>query len=182
MNRYVGLLVSLGWMAAVAAAQESPPTELQVEDADTLVVVIGDATHRVQIEGIDAPEDAVNPKLQRDIVRTGLPEDRLLELGRHATRGLQAILPGLGRYQLRFDPDRPDKYGRVPGDLVGEQGQLLSRELVAQGWAIGLPGAAAEQLAEFDRLRDAARNSRSGLWSVDPEAADAWAGLGANLP
>lgn len=45
----------------------------EIEDGDTLVAVIGGSRERLQLAGIDAPEDSDNAKLQRDLTRTGSP-------------------------------------------------------------------------------------------------------------
>ena len=50
-----------------------------VEDGDTLVVVAENQDVRIQLLGIDAPEDVPNPKLQKDLERTKLAEEVLIE-------------------------------------------------------------------------------------------------------
>ena len=60
---------------------------MQIEDADTLLVEVAGVSYRVQLPDIDAPENTANPKLQRDIERTGLDAEALLALGRQADEG-----------------------------------------------------------------------------------------------
>ena len=58
---------------------------IQVEDGDTLLITFPDGVRRVQLSGIDAPEDKENPKFAVDLKRTALAKDTLLELGATAT-------------------------------------------------------------------------------------------------
>ena len=94
------------------------PGACRIEDADTLLVEAAGVSYRVQLPDIDAPENTANPKLQRDIERTGLDAEALLSLGRRANEGLRDLLRDFAPYQLHFDPDSRDRYGRVPGELV----------------------------------------------------------------
>ena len=67
----------------------------KVEDGDTLVLDVGGQSTRLQLLGIDAPEDVVNPKLEIDLKRTGLSEEALLKLGRQASNHLRELVkPG----------------------------------------------------------------------------------------
>ena len=105
-------------LVSVAGQQTIAPERVDVEDADTLLMQVAGASYRIQLPGIDAPESVMNPKLQRDIGRTGLSADTLLPLGQAAVTGLQQLLPSFQPYRLVFDPEVKDRYGRTPGDLV----------------------------------------------------------------
>ena len=171
----VACALSVASVVSIAGQQTIEPDHVDVEDADTLLVRVAGTSYRVQLPGIDAPESVTNPKLQRDIDRTGLSAETLLPLGRAAIAGLRRLLPSFQPYRLVFDPGARDRYGRTPGDLVDDQGVALSLRLVEAGFALpARPGATREQA-----LREAAeraRHARRGLWQSHPEAADAWAG------
>ncbi len=53
---------------------------LAVEDGDTLVVLIHKQQARIQLIGIDAPEDLTNPTFAKAMERTQLDPNQLLAL------------------------------------------------------------------------------------------------------
>lgn len=168
------LLTSLAG-ALVAAPRQVETTGVEIEDADTLLVEVDGVSYRIQLPGIDAPESSVNPKLQRDVQRTGLDAEVLLALGRAADAGLQGLLETSGPFVLSFDPDNRDRYGRVPGELLDTGGRALSLRLVETGYAIPA-GDAQGRAAELDAALAAAKSGGRGLWGLDPETFAAWAG------
>lgn len=167
------LLVCLAGTVA-AAPQVVEPTAVEIEDADTLVIKVDGVSYRIQLPGIDAPESAINPKLQRDVERTGLDVEILLALGRAADAGLREQLDASGPYRLSFDPDNRDRYGRVPGELLDREGQALSMRLVELGYAIPVSTAGARE-AELGAAQAAAQAGGRGLWGSHPEVFAAWA-------
>ena len=179
-----GLLLGLGLIQGVALAQDPfvSPQSVAVEDADTLLVELDGRPYRVQLVDIDAPESAPNPKLQRDVERTGLDSASLLPLGRAADAALTAFLVEFRPYRLSFQPEAPDRYGRVPGDLYDADGRALSAELVARGYAIPLPGRAEPAASLLDRALQNARRDGLGLWGTEAQAFAAWAGMTAGRP
>ena len=90
-------------LVSVAGQQTIAPERVDVEDADTLLMQVAGASYRIQLPGIDAPESVMNPKLQRDIGRTGLSADTLLPLGQAAVTGLQARASGCRQQQQNED-------------------------------------------------------------------------------
>jgi len=169
----LGLLLS-----APGMAQADPPVtpeQVNIEDADTLLVEIAGTPYRIQLPGIDAPESSMNPKLQRDMQRTGMHADTLLPLGRSALNRVQELLPEFRPYRLLFDPRKKDRYGRTPGDLLDADGAPLSERLVREGFAIPAGPAASDRPALREAAASARRDAR-GLWHSHPEATRAWAG------
>ena len=156
---------------------------LQVEDGDTLVIDLNGTPTRVQLLGIDAPEDIANPKLMRDTGRTGIGADLLLELGRLATRHLQQLISPATKVNVEGDLKRSDKYGRIPVivSLPGEE-HSLNAAMVRQGYAITLnaPSIADGVPAELLQLEEQARRERTGLWKSKPELMQAWSGRSAS--
>lgn len=174
-RKWLVLALSLGLAGAATAREAVQPQQLEIEDGDTLQVELDGASYRIQLPGIDAPENGINPKLQRDMQRTGLEAAALLPLGDAASEGLKRLLADFRPYRLVFDPQRKDRYGRTPGDLLDESGTPLSLRLVAQGYAIPAGPAAAGQQGLIEAAI-AARQSGLGLWGSHPETASAWAG------
>ena len=178
-KRYMRALVAclVMGMSAVATADllSVEPQHVRIEDADTLLIEIDGVQQRIQLTGIDAPEVVMNPKLQRDIGRTGLVATDLLPLGQAANEGLSRLLTEFVPYRLKSDLTVKDKYGRVPGDLLGAAGQSLSTRLVEEGYALPLPNVQGERAASLKAAAEAARNERRGLWASHLDAFSAWA-------
>lgn len=177
MERFTILLIlAVCSMAAAAELQQRVPTLLEVEDADTLRVEVDGTSYRIQLPGIDAPESVPNPKLLRDVERTGRDAEVLLALGRRADQGLRELLPDFQPHQLHFDPGVRDKYGRTPGDLRDSQGRWLSVKMVAAGYAIPRGKVDAGRQAELEQARALAQSEKRGLWGSATDDFAAWAG------
>jgi len=178
MINYLLLPILLLHTALVSADTGSYPL-LQVEDGDTLVIEVSGSPTRVQLLGIDAPEDVVNPKLKRDATRTGKSEEILLELGRQATRHLQRLVASATEIDIKGDLKHRDKYGRVPvvAFLPEEQGSLNSA-MVQQGYAITLSSYTPGNQTEpgLRQLEQQAREEAAGLWKSNPELMQSWSG------
>lgn len=175
MTRLTAVFLLLASTGAIwADPRQVVPDGVQIEDADTLLVDEPGGGHRIQLPGIDAPESTMNPKLQRDVQRTGLTAETLLELGTRADAGLRSLLDEFSL--LRFDPEARDRYGRVPGDMFDAQGRRLSVRLVREGYAVPMPTADSAQSAELDAALREAQAGGHGLWGSHPATFAAWAG------
>jgi len=171
------LLALLLSPAASAAERAMPGSTIEVEDGDTLIIDIGGRRTRIQFAGIDAPEDSDNPKFRADLRRTRLEPRQLRSLGKVATEQLRFLIREQGPFILHFDPQKQDRYGRTPGDLVDANGDSVAARMVANGYAIplgrGLPADLAQRL---DALEAQARQGKKGLWGLYPQAMRRWAG------
>jgi micrococcal nuclease len=177
MLRTLLLLTLLLSSPLFAAERITLESTIEVEDGDTLIIDIDGQRTRIQLAGIDAPEDRDNPKFRVDLRRTRLEPEQLLPLGRVATEQLRFLIREQGPFILHFDPQRPDRYGRTPGDLVNAQGDSVAAQMVANGYAIplgrGLPADLAHRLGALEAR---ARDDAKGLWGLYPQAARRWAG------
>ena len=151
---------------------------ISVEDGDTLVVEIGGSRERVQLIGIDAPEDVDNAKLQRDLQLTGLAKETLLQLGREATAHLKSLLADVKTVGLEADLKKRDRYGRIPVIAYTPGGISINEALVADGYAVVLGRYPLDPelkkrlvAAETDAI-----GKPSGLWSKHPAEAGIWSG------
>ncbi len=149
-----------------------------VEDADTLLVVIDDVPERIQLQGIDAPEDVENPKLQRDLQRTGLDREELLAIGKAATDHLKTLITPGQEILLVGDLKARDRYGRISVDVQDGSGHSLSVTMVQDGYAtvltrLPLPPGFRERLLEHEML---ARHEDRGLWGSHGVVVSAWSG------
>lgn len=165
--------------AAALSADTGSYALLQIEDGDTLVIEVDGNPTRVQLLGIDAPEEIANPKLIRDAERTGKSQDLLIDLGRLATHHLQQLMASAQTVKVEGDLKRTDKYGRVPVivSLPGEAFSLNSA-MVQQGYAITLGGYSIGNgdKPELLQMEEQARNEQIGLWQSNPELMQAWSG------
>lgn len=165
--------------ATSVSVSSDPYTLLQVEDGDTLVIEVSGKPTRVQLQGIDAPEDISNPKLVRDSERTGRNAELLLGLGQKATLHLQQLIGQATQIEVSGNLEITDKYGRIPitASLSGAE-YSLNAAMVKEGYAIALSSNKSEIDVREDlpRLELQARREKAGLWQSDQELMQAWSG------
>ena len=183
-KNYLALLAALLFShSALADERIIPGQDIAAEDGDTLVIVIDGKRQRIQLAGIDAPEDVDNPKLQVDIKRSQLSRETLLKMGQVATEQLKFLLKSQAPFVLHFNPQRRDRYGRIPGDIVNARGESIAAQMVNNGYAIvsrrSTPPDLIERLA---RLQHDALRQQRGLWGLYPQNSRRWAALAPNKP
>ncbi len=156
------LTAPLAWAGGVQAPL------IDVEDGDTLLVMLNGLPTRIQLAGIDAPEDRPNPKFNLDRKRTGLPAETLLELGRKATLHLRELAPPGSTLFLEGDLHKKDKYGRIAVTVRTAEGRSINEQMVADGYAraLGHP--------TYLPLQEKAMRTGRGLWGTAPQAARKW--------
>ncbi|HID44137.1 MAG TPA: hypothetical protein EYP34_00075 [Chromatiaceae bacterium] len=166
------LLLFSGLLAAGGVQVEL----VKVEDADTLVVKLNDKEDRVQLLGMDAPEDTHNPKLKVDMARSGLSADELLPLGQEATEYLRGLVRPGDRLVLSGDLKKRDRYGRIAADVLMENGLSINITMVAAGYARPLmPETLPRGMGT--RLQQAwqqASEQKLGLMASQPATFQAW--------
>lgn len=153
-------------------------TVQQVEDGDTLVIEIDGKPERIQLRGIDAPEDTRNPKLTRDIQRTELSEEALLNLGKQATEHLKSLITPGQQVRLTGDLTQRDKYGRISLIITNTNNHSINETMVADGYAIILKRQPLEE-AFKSRLKQQEADAiagKCGLWGEYREDAMSWSG------
>lgn len=125
---------------------------VRVIDGDTVELVDG---RRVRLLGIDATELGYNGDSS--------------ESGAEAARDwLKGRLNGK-QVKLRYGPDRLDRYGRTLAWIFLPTGELVNKELLAEGQArlvtrFGLPG---DLSAELHQATAQAQVMRKGIWNND---------------
>ncbi len=149
----------------------------QVEDGDTLLIDINGQSQRVQLLGIDAPENSENPKFMLDSEVTGLSKEQLLQLGVAATEYLQKLAPVGSDVTIKGDLNKKDKYGRLPAVVINAEGRPLPEAMVQDGYAIPLQQQAEDEevyMRRLDRLERFSRKSQNGLWGNQSETMHNW--------
>ena len=151
--------------------------DIEVEDGDTLRVTLGGEIKRVQLVGIDAPEDRENPKFMADKKRTGLDFNTLLSLGIMASDYLRKQLSREESFKLHYQPERVDRYGRMPGELMTQEGLSINKQMVIDGYAIPTKSESTSGLQDYAGLQEQSRQKRAGLWGLLPGPTRLWADL-----
>lgn len=181
MNIQTALLLTTlsPFICAMATAGESSFRVQSIEDGDTLVVEISGKAERIQLLGIDAPEDTENPKLERDLQRTGLEKQTLLAIGEEATQHLATLVAPDQLVKLAGELNKRDRYGRISVIVYSADGRSLNEAMVKQGYAI-LLGRFPLEAGFKDRLKESGKEAitnKQGLWKTHPAVVNAWSGF-----
>lgn len=170
----------LGLMLGAASVHAEPHSFVvkKVEDGDTLVVYLQGSLVRLQLSGIDAPEDADNAKLQRDIKVTGLKAEALLALGEQATQHLAYLVKPGDQVRVEGALDKPDRYGRIPVMVYDQSGRAINDAMVEDGYAVVLRFGEmdAELKTRLEGKEAEAIAAQRGLWGEKRKDALAWGG------
>ncbi len=126
---------------------------LRVIDGDTIVV---SPHEKVRLIGVDTPE-TVHPKKAVECFGKDAKE-----FTRSAVEGKTVLLVFDQTNSARH---HKDKYGRILAYVYLEDGSMLNRELVRQGFAHAYTRFPFRRLVEFRELERAARAQAIGLWS-----------------
>lgn len=149
---------------SVPAAQISNAQFYTVEravDGDTLKLTNGE---RVRMIGVDTPESGSNPKLYRDMKKTGKDAQTILAMGAQAKAFTKKMVEGR-RIRLVTDATPRDKYGRLLAYVYMEDNTFVNAELIRAGYAQVYTIAPNVKYAKFFRqLETEARENRRGLW------------------
>lgn len=178
-NRFTTLLCMLALImpgsAFATQADISYPLE-KIEDGDTLVLSIEGESVRVQLLGIDAPEDTDNPKFKSDLNKTELEADELVLLGKAATEHMKTLVKEGDMILIRGELRTPDRYGRTPAIASNAEGRGLSEAMVQDGFAIAMPPSEEDSdfIRRLGRLERFSRKSNNGLWGRYPDLARDW--------
>jgi len=166
-------MLVLGSLSCLGDDMTLQGSAIEVEDGDTLLVTFPAGVKRIQLTGIDAPESTENPKFAVDLKRTGLTYESLMSLGVIATEHLRKLVRDGQGYSLRYDPDKLDKYGRIPGELFTAAGISINESMVADGYAIAI----APSEEALSPLQQQSEKEKRGLWGLLPKPTRAWAGV-----
>jgi len=115
---------------------ENTYSVISVEDGDTLVIEYKGKNQRVQLIGINAPENTQNPKLNIDSKTKNIDKADLLEMGRLATEHLKTLIKSGQRVTLQGNLSQKDKYNRLPAIVMTENNESLNKRMVEDGYAL----------------------------------------------
>lgn len=128
----------------------------RVVDGDTIKVIIGDVSESVRLIGINTPE-TVDPR-------------RAVEcFGKEASERMKEVASGkIVRLEYDDSQNYRDTYGRILAYVYLEDGQMLNRKMIAEGYAYEytyLTPYAYQK--EFRELQNLAQSGGKGLWASD---------------
>lgn len=127
----------------------------RVVDGDTVILDINGQSERVRLIGLDTPE-SVTPNMPQQC------------FGAEAAQALSEILPPGTEVRIERDVEARDRFDRLLLYLYRQQDALfINQWLIEQGFAesVSYPPNVAFQ-SEFDRVRNQARATGTGLWGV----------------
>jgi micrococcal nuclease len=138
---------------------------VRVIDGDTIVVNLNGMEERVRFIGIDTPESRVNKRAEIQS-KEGLGDtQKILELGKKAKEFTASLVKPGDKVYLEFDVQKRDKYGRLLAYVYLQDGRMLNKEIICNGYAMPLtipPNVKYEE--EFRKCYKEARENRRGLW------------------
>lgn len=128
----------------------------KVTDGDTLHVIMGDQDETVRLIGINTPE-TVDPR--RTVECFGKESsDRMKELAKGKI------------VRLEYDDTQSlrDTYGRLLAYVYLEDGQMINRKMIAEGYAYEYTYMTPYMYqGEFRELQNLAQSAKRGLWSEE---------------
>jgi micrococcal nuclease len=128
----------------------------KVTDGDTIHIDKDGTNERVRLIGINTPE-TVDPRKEVEC------------FGREASNRMKELADGkLVRLEYDESQSSRDTYGRMLAYVYLEDGQMLNRKMVAEGYAYEYTYMTPYRYQEeFRQLQNIARTSGRGLWSPD---------------
>jgi micrococcal nuclease len=114
----------------------TPCKVVRVIDGDTFVCALKSGEEiKVRLIGVDTPESRENPKLERDVKKSGLQKEEIIRMGKIAAEFTKKLLPEGEIVYLEQDVQKTDKYGRVLAYVWLKDGRMLNEVLVREGMA-----------------------------------------------
>ncbi len=166
------LLFTLG----IAGCAQKPSFVVEkIEDGDTIVVNIEGKSQRIQLAGIDAPEDTENAKFKLDVKTRGISKNELLEIGAVATGFLKSQLAAGEKVAFQDGLGKPDKYGRIPA-IILLHNEPLNQRMVEQGYAVVLNRYPLKPAfkAALEQAQEQVQLNKRGLWKRYPKIMLKW--------
>ena len=129
---------------------------IRVVDGDTIVV---SPNEKVRLIGVDTPE-TVDPRKAIECFGKAAKD-----FTRSAVQGktIRLVLDNVNAVR-----HHKDRYGRILAYVYLENGTMLNRELIRQGYAHAYTRFPFRYLVEFRQIERAARTEALGLWSSCP--------------
>lgn len=125
---------------------------ISVVDGDTIKIKYEGKEEKVRLIGIDTPE-SVHPDKTKNTV-----------YGKKASDYTKNLLENK-KVKLEFDVQKNDKYGRLLSYVYLENGEMLNKKLLQEGYAkIATYPPNVRYVEEFKQIQEKARKDKVGFW------------------
>ncbi len=163
------LILTLILILTLSYSKELVPCKvLRVVDGDTFVCLLNGKKERVRLIGVDTPESRPNKKAFRDSRRSGISLEKIIEMGKKATRFTKKYLKKGRTVFLEFDIEKRDRYGRLLAYVWLDKKTLFNELIIREGYAtVYTRPPNVKYAGRFLMAQRYAREKRKGLWAKD---------------
>ena len=138
-------------------------------DGDGIILedIVSKKEFEVRLYGIDAPEINYCNKIKKDEIELQVPAALLIKLGYLSFNFLKDQV-NLGDFctLVQEQNNLVDKYGRLLGYLILNDGRILNEIMIKEGYAKPYNEVFCEMLPMYQELNLQAKNSSKGLYSI----------------
>ena len=138
-------------------------------DGDGIILedIVSKKEFEVRLYGIDAPEINYCKKIKKDEIELQVPAALLIKLGYLSFNFLKDQV-NLGDVctLVQEQNNLVDKYGRLLGYLILNDGRVLNEIMIKEGYAKPYNEVFCEMLPMYQELNLQAKNSSKGLYSI----------------
>lgn len=128
---------------------------IEVTDGDTFKIEYNGKESKVRLIGVDTPE-SVHPDKSKNT-----------QYGKKASNYTKELIEG--KYiTIEFDVSETDQYGRLLVYAYLEDGTMLNKKLLEEGYAkIATYPPNVKYVEDFTKIQEEARKNKKGFWSED---------------
>ena len=138
-------------------------------DGDGIILedIVSKKEFEVRLYGIDAPEINYCKKIKKDEIELQVPAALLIKLGYLSFNFLKDQV-NLGDFctLIQEQNNLVDKYGRLLGYLILNDGRVLNEIMIKEGYAKPYNEVFCEMLPMYQEWNLQAKNSSKGLYSI----------------
>ncbi len=150
---------------AAASAKTYPAKVVRVVDGDTIEVSFSGEKHMVRLIGMDTPESVYNKRTKKQAKESDMSQKEIVALGKAAKRFVQSRVKTGDIIRIEYGTLSKDKYGRLLCYVFLENGAMLNKVIIKNGYAVPLtipPNVKYKN--EFLAAYRYARKNSKGLW------------------
>ncbi len=134
----------------------------KIVDGDTLILGSGDNRVTLRLIGIDTPESKRNKKFKREVLKCGVSDEVMLEMGKKATNFAKRYFSA--GEKIKYKSYGKGKYGR---ELAWIEGKEYNADVIKSGYATVYQKSSQlpkEVLEKLNSYQAEAKRKRRGLW------------------
>ena len=138
-------------------------------DGDGIILedIVSKKEFEVRLYGIDAPEINYCKKIKKDEIELQVPAALLIKLGYLSFNFLKdQVNLGYVCTLVQEQSNLVDKYGRLLGYLILNDGRVLNEIMIKEGYAKPYNEVFCEMLPMYQEWNLQAKNSSKGLYSI----------------